>query len=248
MRNTKLEQIINQKINNLNICDYAPNGLQVEGRQEVKRIITGVTASQALLDATLAHQADAVMVHHGYFWQNEQLIINGMKRQRLKTLLSNDINLYAWHLPLDIHPELGNNAQLALMLDIQITGLLDQLVPQGKFNPPLDSKTLHQRLEKKFDRSVVHCGENAPKLIKQLAWCAGSGQSFIELAGRAGMDAFISGEISEQTIHIAREMGLHFYSAGHHATERGGIRALGNWLMQQQYNVDVTFIDINNPA
>ncbi|MGL9722286.1 type 2 GTP cyclohydrolase I [Sodalis sp. (in: enterobacteria)] len=247
MRNTELEQLINQKLNSSALEDYAPNGLQVEGRQEVKRIVTGVTACQALLDSALAHGADVVMVHHGYFWKNESPVISGMKRRRLKTLLANDINLYAWHLPLDAHAELGNNAQLAAALDIRVTGSLEPLLPYGEFATPLSGEALRLRLEQTLGRSVLHCGDGGPAQIKQLAWCSGGGQGFIEMAAQAGMDAFITGEVSEQTIHIAREEGLHFYAAGHHATERGGIRALGDWLAQQ-YDFDVTFIDIPNPV
>lgn len=247
MRNTELEQLINQKINSSALEDYAPNGLQVEGRQEVKRIVTGVTACQALLDSAVAHGADAVMVHHGYFWKNESPVISGMKRRRLKTLLANDINLYAWHLPLDAHAELGNNAQLAAALDIRVTGSLEPLLPYGEFATPLSGEALRLRLEQTLGRSVLHCGDGGPAQIKRLAWCSGGGQGFIEMAAQAGMDAFITGEVSEQTIHIAREEGLHFYAAGHHATERGGIRALGEWLAQQ-YDFDVTFIDIPNPV
>ncbi|AHF77805.1 Putative hydrolase-oxidase [Sodalis praecaptivus] len=247
MRNTELEQLINQKLNSSALEDYAPNGLQVEGRQEVKRIVTGVTACQALLDSALAHGADAVMVHHGYFWKNESPVISGMKRRRLKTLLANDINLYAWHLPLDAHAELGNNAQLAAALDIRVTGSLEPLLPYGEFATPLSGEALRLRLEQTLGRSVLHCGDGGPAQIKRLAWCSGGGQGFIEMAAQAGMDAFITGEVSEQTIHIAREEGLHFYAAGHHATERGGIRALGEWLAQQ-YDFDVTFIDIPNPV
>ncbi|CAJ0998633.1 GTP cyclohydrolase 1 type 2 [Sodalis praecaptivus] len=247
MRNTELEQLINQKLNSSALEDYAPNGLQVEGRQEVKRIVTGVTACQALLDSALAHGADTVMVHHGYFWKNESPVISGMKRRRLKTLLANDINLYAWHLPLDAHAELGNNAQLAVALDIRVTGSLEPLLPYGEFATPLSGEALRLRLEQTLGRSVLHCGDGGPTQIKRLAWCSGGGQGFIEMAAQAGMDAFITGEVSEQTIHIAREEGLHFYAAGHHATERGGIRALGEWLAQQ-YDFDVTFIDVPNPV
>ncbi|CUX97186.1 type 2 GTP cyclohydrolase I [Candidatus Hoaglandella endobia] len=247
MRNTELEYIINQKLNSSEIQDYVPNGLQVEGRHEVRRIITGVTACQAILDSALTHGADAIIVHHGYFWKNELAVIRGIKRQRLKTLLSHDINLYAWHLPLDAHPELGNNAQLASALAIQVTGVLEPLITQGELDIPLSADALQKRLEQKLGRSVIHCGDNAPAQIKRLAWCCGGGQRFIELAAEAGMDAFISGEISEQTSHAAREWGLHFYAAGHHATERGGIRALGEWLAKQ-YDLDVNFIDIPNPA
>lgn len=247
MTNIELEQIINQKINSSIMEDYTHNGLQVEGRQEVNRIVTGVTACQALLDRALIHGADAVIVHHGYFWKNEAPMVIGMKRRRLKTLLANDINLYAWHLPLDSHPKLGNNAQLAAALGILVTGTLAPLLPHGEFATPLSSEALLLRLEQTLGCSVLHCSDHAPAAIKRLAWCTGSGQGFIDMAAQAGMDAFITGEVSEQTVHSAREQGLHLYAAGHHATERGGIRALSQWLTQK-YDFDVTFIEIPNPA
>ncbi len=247
MRNSELETVINQQLNVTAFQDYAPNGLQVEGRENVQRIITGVTASQALLDVAVAQQADAVLVHHGYFWKNESPVISGMKRRRLKTLLANDINLYGYHLPLDAHPELGNNACLAALLDITVLGEIEQLLPYGELSQPVSGEALRERLETRLGRSVLHCGDNAPSQITRLAWCSGGGQGFIEQAARFGVQAFITGEVSEQTIHVAREMGLHFYAAGHHATERGGIKALGEWLAQQ-HGLDVTFIDIPNPA
>ncbi|MGL9720356.1 type 2 GTP cyclohydrolase I [Symbiopectobacterium sp.] len=247
MRNSELETVINQQLNVAAFQDYAPNGLQVEGRENVQRIITGVTASQALLDVAVAQQADAVLVHHGYFWKNESPVISGMKRRRLKTLLANDINLYGYHLPLDAHPELGNNACLAALLDITVLCEIEQLLPYGELTQPVSGEALRERLETRLGRSVLHCGDNAPSQITRLAWCSGGGQGFIEQAARFGVEAFITGEVSEQTIHIAREMGLHFYAAGHHATERGGIKALGEWLAQQ-HGLDVTFVDIPNPA
>ncbi|WP_440863553.1 type 2 GTP cyclohydrolase I [Symbiopectobacterium purcellii] len=247
MRNSELETVINQQLNVAAFLDYAPNGLQVEGRENVQRIITGVTASQALLDVAVAQQADAVLVHHGYFWKNESPVISGMKRRRLKTLLANDINLYGYHLPLDAHPDLGNNACLAALLDITVLGEIEQLLPYGELSQPVSGEALRERLETRLGRGVLHCGDNAPSQIKRLAWCSGGGQGFIEQAARFGVEAFITGEVSEQTIHIAREMGLHFYAAGHHATERGGIKALGEWLAQQ-HGFDVTFVDIPNPA
>ncbi|WP_413734687.1 type 2 GTP cyclohydrolase I [Sodalis sp. RH21] len=247
MRNIELEQLINELLNTTAFQDYAPNGLQVEGRGDVRRIVTGVTACQALLDAAVAHGADAVLAHHGYFWKNESPVVTGMKQRRLKTLLNNDINLYAWHLPLDAHPTLGNNAQLAAVLDITVKGQLDPLLPWGELSPAVSPQELQRRLEMRLEREVLHCGDNAPAQISRLAWCSGGGQGFIEQAARAGVDAFITGEVSEQTIHIAREMGLHFYAAGHHATERGGIKALGEWLARH-HGLDVTFIDIANPA
>ncbi|MCG8706963.1 type 2 GTP cyclohydrolase I [Brenneria sp. 4F2] len=247
MHNSDLEKLINRKLEAASFQDYAPNGLQVEGRRDVQRIVTGVTASQALLDSAVEHQADAILVHHGYFWKNESPNVVGMKRNRLKTLLVNDINLYGYHLPLDAHPQLGNNAQLAALLEIRVLGMIEPLVPYGELCQTLSGDALRQRLENRLGRSVLHCGDNAPQQIRRIAWCTGGGQGFIEPAARFGVDAFITGEVSEQTIHIAREMGLHFFAAGHHATERGGIHALGDWLAQQ-HGFDVTFIDIPNPA
>ncbi|WP_271460048.1 type 2 GTP cyclohydrolase I [Pantoea leporis] len=247
MNNVELEQIVNQQLNNSAFSDYAPNGLQVEGRAEVKTIITGVTACQALLDEAVKRNADAVLVHHGYFWKSEATVIKGMKRQRLRTLLANDINLYGWHLPLDAHPELGNNAQLARLFDIAVKGEIQPLVPWGELAQPLSGAALAEKIAQRLGRTPLHCGDNAPALIKRVAWCSGGGQGFIDSAAAFGVDAFITGEVSEQTIHSAREQGLHFYAAGHHATERGGIKALGEWLAAH-HGLDVTFIDIDNPA
>ncbi|CNI19172.1 MULTISPECIES: type 2 GTP cyclohydrolase I [Yersinia] len=247
MRNTELETLINTKLDIAAFQDYAPNGLQVEGREEVRRIVTGVTASQALLDAAVEQQADAIVVHHGYFWKNEPVVVRGMKRNRLKTLLTNDINLYGYHLPLDAHPELGNNAQLAKLLDIRVLGEIESLLPYGEFDTPINAVILREKLEALLGRSVLHCGDHAPVSIRRIAWCSGGGQGFIQQAAEFGVDAFITGEVSEQTIHIAREMGVNFYAAGHHATERYGIKALGEWLASQ-HQFDVIFIDIPNPA
>ncbi|AKZ65698.1 Nif3-like dinuclear metal center hexameric protein [Candidatus Palibaumannia cicadellinicola] len=248
MLNTELEQIINHKLNSELLQDYIPNGLQVEGIRDVKRIVTGVTACQELLDIAVMQHADAIIVHHGYFWKKDSLVINGIKRKRLKTLLANNINLYAWHLPLDTHPELGNNAQLAMKLGIKVTGiLLSPMVPKGEFIIPISGNLLQKKIEKAMNRPVLHYSNNAPKYIQKLAWCSGCGQDFLEYAALSGMNAFISGEASEQTIHIASEMGIHFYAAGHHATELGGISALGEWLTKQ-YNLNINFIDIDNPV
>lgn len=247
MRNTELETLLNNQLNIAAFQDYAPNGLQVEGREDVRRIVTGVTASQALLDAAVEQQADAILVHHGYFWKNEPSVVRGMKRNRLKTLLTNDINLYGYHLPLDAHPELGNNAQLAKLLDIHVLGEIEPLLPYGEFEKPLNAVILRERLEKVLGRAVLHCGDNAPTSLRRIAWCSGGGQGYIQQAAEFGVDAFITGEVSEQTIHIAREMGVNFYAAGHHATERYGIKALGEWLATH-HQLEVTFIDIPNPA
>lgn len=247
MRNFDLENLINIELNTALFQDSCPNGLQVEGRANVQRIITGVTACQALLDKAVAEQVDAIIVHHGYFWKNEAQVICGMKRMRLKTLLSNDINLYCYHLPLDAHLLLGNNVQLAQLLDIHVIGKIKPFLLYGSFKQPLTSQALQQRIKNRLGYHVLQCSDNAPKYICRVAWCTGSGQGFIDSAIHFGIDAFITGEVSEQTIHSAREMGVHFFAAGHHATERGGVRALGEWLVQD-HGFDVQFIDISNPA
>ncbi|WP_312141557.1 type 2 GTP cyclohydrolase I [Pantoea septica] len=247
MNHYELENIVNQQLNSGAFSDYAPNGLQVEGRTEVKTLITGVTASQALVDEAVARNVDAILVHHGYFWKSEPAVIKGMKRNRLRALLTNDINLYGWHLPLDAHPTLGNNAQLAKLLDIEVKGEVQPLVFWGELATPLSGEALAQRIEEKLGRTPLHCGDNAPAQIRRVAWCSGGGQGFIDSAAAFGVDAYITGEVSEQTIHSAREQGLHFFAAGHHATERGGIKALGEWLASE-HGLDVTFIDIPNPA
>ena len=247
MHNSELEQIVNQQLNTAGFSDYAPNGLQVEGREQVQKIVTGVTACQALLDEAVRLQADAVLVHHGYFWKSEAPVNKGMKRNRLKTLLANDINLYGWHLPLDAHPELGNNAQLAKLFGIEVKGEVMPLVFWGELKEPLTGAQLAERIGKTLNREPLHCGDNAPELIRKVAWCSGGGQGFIDAAAAFGVDAYISGEVSEQTTHSAREQGLHFFAAGHHATERGGIKALGEWLAES-HGLDVTFVDIDNPA
>ena len=247
MKNSELESLINEKLNSTSFSDYGPNGLQVEGRETVQKIITGVTASQALLDEAVRQNADAVIVHHGYFWKNESPIIRGMKRNRLKTLLANDINLYGYHLPLDAHPELGNNVQLAQLLGITVMGEIEPLVPWGELAMPVPGLELASCIESRMGRRPLWSGDTGPDTVKRVAWCTGGGQGFIDSAARFGVDAFITGEVSEQTIHSAREQGLHFYAAGHHATERGGIRALSEWLTENT-DLDVTFIDIPNPA
>ena len=173
MKNTELEQLINDKLNSAAISDYAPNGLQVEGKETVHKIVTGVTASQALLDEAVRLQADAVIVHHGYFWKGESPVIRGMKRHRLKTLLENDINLYGWHLPLDAHPELGNNAQLAALLGITVMGEIEPLVPWGELSMPVPGLELASWIEavipvrKKFSASPGVPGAVKVLLIAQ---------------------------------------------------------------------------------
>jgi dinuclear metal center YbgI/SA1388 family protein len=233
------------------IKDYCPNGLQVEGKKKVNKIVTGVTASQALIDYAVSINADAILVHHGYFWKGESPCLTGMKRKRIHTLLQHDINLYAYHLPLDIHPILGNNVQLGKLLGIIDILPLEEnnpqsLVMQGKFEAGINPIELIRLLNSKLVKNPLH--EPALKTnIETVAWCTGGGQNYIELAAEKGIDAFITGEVSEQTIHTAREMNIHFYAAGHHATERYGVKALGEYI-QQKLDVEAVFVDIDNPV
>lgn len=233
------------------ISDFCPNGLQVEGKQKVTKIVTGVTASQALIDHAVSINADAILVHHGYFWKGESPCITGMKRKRIQTLLQNNINLYAYHLPLDIHPTLGNNAQLANVLNIVDVLPLEENNPQsvvmkGRFEGSISSTELTQLLTNKLGKTPLHEAATFDK-IETVAWCTGGGQGYIELAAEKGIDAYITGEVSEQTIHTAREMNIHFYAAGHHATERYGVKALGEYI-QQTLAIETVFVDIDNPA
>lgn len=233
------------------VKDYCPNGLQVEGKLRIKTIVTGVTASQRLIDAAIEHQADAILVHHGYFWKGEPEVVTGMKQRRLKALLTNDINLYAYHLPIDIHPELGNNAQLGSLLGLVNSQPLTDIAPNGivfkaTLAEPVTQQALTEKISQVLGRTPLVEGDSN-KLIQHVAWCSGGGQGFIDQAAAAGMDAFISGEVSEQTIHSAREQDIHYFACGHHATERYGAKAVGDYLARE-LGLDVRFIDIDNPA
>ena len=233
--------------------DYCPNGLQVEGRPEVARIATGVTACQQLLEEAIAWGADAILVHHGYFWKGEVQSVVGMKRRRLAALLLNDINLLAYHLPLDGHPELGNNARLGQLMGIAPDRYepLQPAVPGTVGNVadlalPVASAAFVASLEVQLDRTALHVGDGAA-LVQRVAWCTGGAQGYIEAAVEARADMFVTGEASEQTVHIAREHGIHFVAAGHHATERYGVQALGEHL-EQKFSLQHRFIDIDNPV
>ncbi|MCH2338711.1 Nif3-like dinuclear metal center hexameric protein [Pseudomonas sp. NPDC047963] len=237
-------------LNAAKIPDYCPNGLQVEGRPQVRRIVSGVTASQALLDAAVEAQADVVLVHHGYFWKNEDPRVVGMKQRRVKTLLSNDISLLAYHLPLDVHPEVGNNVQLARLLGLTVEGALEPDNPRsvglvGSLDTPLTPAEFMQRVQIALGREPVMV--EGPGLIRRVAWCTGGAQGYIDQAVTAGVDAYLTGEISEPTAHIARENELSFFAAGHHATERYGVQALGEYLAKR-FAIEHLFIDCPNPA
>ena len=252
MLTNELEQILNALLKPELIKDYCPNGLQIEGVAKVNKIVTGVTATQALIEQAVLKNADAIIVHHGYFWKNESYVIRGMKYQRIKALIENNINLFAYHLPLDIHAELGNNAQLAKLLDIDVKGPLEvgnslSVAIHGEFAQAITGAELSTRLTDKLNRQCLHIAPESNKSIRRIAWCTGGGQDYIELAAEQGFDAFISGEASEKTTHIAKEMDIHFFAAGHHATERYGVKALGEHLTKT-YSIDVEFIDIDNPV
>lgn len=231
--------------------DYCPNGLQVEGRPDVQRLVSGVTASLELLEAAIAAEADAILVHHGYFWKGEDECITGMKRQRLQRLLETGTSLLAWHLPLDAHPQLGNNTQLARVLGFECVGYFGndsgmQLAQYGELSRPMNGPALAQHIQERLDRAPLHIpGRQA--LIQTVGWCTGAAQSYIEAAVEQGLDAFISGEISEQTVHVVRECGIHYFAAGHHATERFGVRALGEHLAEH-FGITHQFVDIDNPV
>ncbi|SET12539.1 Nif3-like dinuclear metal center hexameric protein [Thalassotalea agarivorans] len=252
MKRSDFEFALNQLMKPEMIKDFCPNGLQIQGSDQVNKVVTGVTASQALIDQAIAMGADTLLVHHGYFWKNESYVIRGMKYNRIKALLDNNINLFAYHLPLDIHPELGNNAQLAKLLSIANIEPLEQGNPlsvsmRGTFEQAISANELQQRISSALERPCLHIDAPEKQTIKTVAWCTGGGQGYIDLAAEQGIDAFISGEISEQTTHTAREMGIHYFAAGHHATERYGAKALGEYIAKQ-YDLDVTFVDIDNPA
>lgn len=233
------------------VSDYCPNGLQVEGNERVAHIVTGVTASQALIDRAVEVGADTIIVHHGYFWKGEHQPIVGMKKRRIEALLKANINLIAYHLPLDIHAEFGNNAQLIQHLGARAMQPVLNVQPQGvlmqaEFSEALSGHTLAERLESVLQRPLT-ASQHSDKPIQRIAVCTGGGQGFIEQAVTAGVDAFITGEVSEQTIHVARECGIQFFAAGHHATERYGVQALGEKIASV-YPLEVQFIDIDNPA
>ncbi|OBS09093.1 Nif3-like dinuclear metal center hexameric protein [Acidihalobacter prosperus] len=228
--------------------DYAPNGLQVEGRPEVRRIVSGVTASMALIEAALDLEADAILVHHGYFWRGESPVVTGIRRRRLKALLANDVSLIAYHLPLDAHPELGNNAQLARRLGLKAEAALtaEGIGSIGRSDTALTLDTLVARIHGALARAPLAIPAG-PESIERIAWCTGAAQGYIDQAAAQGAQAYVSGEISEQTVHAAREAGVHYIAAGHHATERYGVQALGEHLAAE-WDIEHRFVDIDNPV
>jgi dinuclear metal center YbgI/SA1388 family protein len=228
--------------------DYCPNGVQIEGRAEVRRIATGVTASQAVLEAATAWGADALIVHHGYFWRGEDASITGIKKRRIAHLLQHNVSLLAYHLPLDAHPELGNNAQLAERLGFVVQGRIGEqdIASYGVLAQPQSLQQLVSTIGQTLQRPPQVIG-NLEANIVRIAWCSGGGQSYFEQAIAQGVEVFLTGEISEQNVHVAQETGVAFIAAGHHATERYGVQALGEHL-SAQFGLEHRFFDQDNPV
>lgn len=248
MRLKELETYLNQLLDITRFRDYCPNGVQVEGRSEVRRLISGVTASLDFLRAAAAADADAVLVHHGYFWRGEDPCLVEAKYRRISFLMKYEIGLFAYHLPLDAHAELGNNTQLARKLGFAEHGRFgDQAIAmQGSLQSEMSVKELSNHIGRILSRKPLVIGDDEQPL-RRVAWCTGAAQDYFEDAIRLGMDAFITGEISERIVHVARESGVAFIAAGHHATERYGVQAVGEHLARK-FGIDHRFIDLDSPV
>jgi dinuclear metal center YbgI/SA1388 family protein len=242
--NTYLKQILQPERFN----DYCPNGMQIEGRSEVNLIVTGVTASQALIDKAVECQADAILVHHGYFWRGEAPEIVGIKKRRIQTLLQHDINLFAFHLPLDAHPVFGNNVMLGKQLNLTVIEWLDEkkMVAKAVLDQPVTLDAFAATINTQLGRTPQVI-PSSKTMIQTIAWCTGAAQQYIDVAIANDVDVFISGEISEQTVHAARESDTAYIAAGHHATERYGVQALGEHLATQ-FGLQHLFVEIENPV
>ena len=234
MQRVELDAYLNQYLDVARFRDYCPNGLQVEGRAHVERIATGVTASVELLGAAIESGADAIIVHQGYFWRGEDSRIVGMRKRRIALLIEHNVNLYAFHLPLDAHPEVGNNAALASRLGFQIHGHFGEqdVGCYGEINSAPTLAELAERVEQRLERKPLVIGEGS-RLVRRVAWCTGAAQNDLEDAVRLGVDVYLTGEVSDQTVHLARESGVAFIAAGRHVTERYGIHALGTHLARE---------------
>ena len=231
--------------------DYGPNGLQVEGKKEIHKVVTGVTANLSLIQKAIEKKADLILVHHGIFWKHRASTIQGVQYQRIKSLMSFDINLVAYHLPLDAHPHMGNNAQLAKLLGLKIEKSFDLdgqpgLGMVGRLSKPKASDEFASFLEKTLGHTPLYTKGNL-ETIQTIGWCTGGAESYLETFQALGVDAYLTGEYSLAAIEYAKESGIAFFAAGHHATERYGIQALGEHL-KKKFDLDVEYIDIPNPA
>lgn len=239
------------ELNSDRFSDYCPNGLQVEGRPLIRKIAAAVTANQSVLDAAVEWGADALLVHHGYFWRGEPQEVTGMKRRRLGTLIGADMSLIAYHLPLDAHESLGNNAQLGRRLGIESPEPLTPADPQsvgnlGMLAAPMALGDFAARVRALTGREALLIGDPQQR-VQRVAWCTGAAQGYLDRAVAAGAELYISGEISEPTVHGAREQGIAYLAAGHHATERYGVQALAEHLAGR-FDLQWTFLDCDNPV
>ena len=248
MQRDDLRDYLDTLLETARFRDYCPNGLQVEGRPRVTRLVCGVTASQALIDSAIDRGADGLLVHHGWFWKSEDGRIAGFRRQRMASLLAHDLNLFAFHLPLDAHPHLGNNAQLAQLFDWHIEGrFADQDIGyHGTLAAPMAAGEVAARVEAALGRTPLLLGD-ATRPVRRVAWCSGGAQGQFEVAIRLGVDLYLSGEVSENSTHLARETGVCFLAAGHHATERYGVKALGEYIATH-CGIACEFVDFDNPV
>ncbi|MDD5330728.1 MAG: Nif3-like dinuclear metal center hexameric protein [Sulfuricella sp.] len=244
----KLENYTGQLLEASRFRDYCPNGVQVEGRPEIAFLASGVSASLDVLRAAIDVGADAILVHHGYFWKGEDARIAGVKRARIELLLRSNVSLLAYHLPLDAHPVLGNNAQLAARLGFEVEGRFGEqdIACRGSLAEALPLSRLGARVGEALARQPLVIGDG-DRVVRRIAWCSGAAQGYFEEAIRLGAEAFLTGEISEQHVHLARETGVAFIAAGHHATERYGVQALGEHLAAR-FGIEHRFIDIENPV
>ncbi len=251
MKRDELATYLNGYLNTEIFQDYAPNGLQISGKDEVRVICTAVSASLSTILTAVQHKADALLVHHGFFWRGEAPTLLGIKRERIAQLLVHDINLFAFHLPLDCHTVIGNNACIGRLLDVRdVTshrqGKNRDLLWAGTLEKALNPEDFMTLLTGKFERLPVHL--KAPKsMIQHIAWCSGAAQDFIDDAALLGVDAYLSGEMSERTYYQAKEHDIHYFACGHHATERLGVRSLGEHLATT-YDLTHYFIDADNPV
>ena len=249
----KLQDIIqwcDQTLKSTEFKDYAPNGLQIEGKTEVRKILAAVTASQDAIDAAIRENADLLLVHHGYFWKGEAYPITGMRGKRIKSLIQHDISLLAYHLPLDSHPSLGNNAAIADLLELERIETLDPSERHpigniGYLNQPMPVEEFKKFVSEKLKFDVTHLPADK-NMIEKVGFCTGGAQDFIVKAAEQGCDAYISGEVSERTFYEAKELGIHYFACGHHATERYGVQRLGQ-AISEQFDIEYVYFELNNP-
>jgi dinuclear metal center YbgI/SA1388 family protein len=241
-----LERDLRELLDQARMSDYCPNGLQLEGKPGIQRLLTGVTASKALIELAVELNADAILVHHGLMWKGDPQVVNGFRKERLQAALAHDLNVFAYHLPLDKHPELGNNAQLGKMLGWPSDRVVGDkgLIHMGKLTTPATLQQLVDRVAQVLGHRVQVEGADDPdRLIQTVAWCTGGAPGYVEEAALQGADLYLTGELSEPAVHVARECQVSLLGAGHHATERCGVKALGEWI-GNRYGIEVIFRDL----